>query len=276
MKLQFTKMHGLGNDFVVINAIDQAVNLTTQKLRKIADRHFGVGCDQVLLIEPPAAMDTDFNYRIFNADGSEVEACGNGARCFARYVTDKGLSSKTVIPVGTLAGKITLKLLASGNVAVDMGKPRFEPASIPFLTERQADSYTLEVDGRQLSLSALSMGNPHAVLIVTDADQAEVAKLGPMIENHRQFPQRTNVGFMQLLGPSEIRLRVYERGTGETLACGSGACAAVVAGRQLGLLQEEVVVHLPGGDLVVKWQSESQSVLIEGPAETVYEGSIEL
>lgn len=276
MKLHFTKMHGLGNDFVVIDAISQSVNLQTQNLKKIADRHFGIGCDQILLIEPPTSEETDFYYRIFNADGSEVEACGNGARCFARYITDNGLSSKTEIPVGTQAGRITLRLLADGNVAVDMGIPVFEPASIPFLAEQQADSYTLDVDNRQLALSVLSMGNPHAVMLVPDIDQAAVARLGPMIENHPLFPRRTNVGFMQLVGPSEIRLRVHERGTGETLACGSGACAAVVAGRRLGLLEEEVVVHLRGGDLVVKWHSEGQSVLIEGPAETVYEGSIEL
>jgi diaminopimelate epimerase len=269
-------MHGLGNDFVVIDAIAQSVDLPPQTLARIADRHIGIGCDQILLIEPPASKGTDFHYRIFNADGSEVEACGNGARCFARYVTDKGLSGKTEIPVGTLAGRITLKLLADGNVAVDMGIPVFDPASVPFQAERQADSYTLEVDGRKLSLSVLSMGNPHAVLMVPDTDQAEVANLGPKIESHPRFPRRTNVGFMQLVGPSEIRLRVYERGTGETLACGSGACAAVVAGRRLGLLEEEVLVHLPGGDLVVKWNSEGQSVLIEGPAETVYEGSIDL
>ncbi|MES9970922.1 MAG: diaminopimelate epimerase [Candidatus Thiodiazotropha sp.] len=276
MKLRFTKMHGLGNDFVVVDAINQAVAFSEQTIQKLADRHFGIGCDQVLLIESPTTEDTDFHYRIFNADGSEVEACGNGARCFARFVKDKGLSTKSSIAVGTLAGKITLGLLADGNVEVDMGAPKFEPASIPFKAAQQANTYPLEVADQQLTISALSMGNPHAVLIVPSVEHAAVATLGPLIENHPDFPQRTNVGFMQVVDSSEIALRVFERGTGETLACGSGACAAVVAGRQLGLLDEAVLVHLPGGDLVVKWHSESQSVLIEGPAETVYEGTIDL
>ncbi|MBT3060723.1 MAG: diaminopimelate epimerase [Candidatus Thiodiazotropha sp.] len=276
MRLHFTKMQGLGNDFVVIDAISQSVDLSTATVTKLADRHFGVGCDQVLLIESPRSDDTDFHYRIFNADGSEVEACGNGARCFARYVTEKGLSSKSEIPVGTVAGKITLRLAANGRVEVDMGIPVFDPASIPFVAEQQADSYPLEVDGQQRLFSVLSMGNPHAVMVVPSVDRAEVARLGPIIENHPRFPQRTNAGFMQIIGPSEIRLRVYERGAGETLACGSGACAAVVAGRRLGLLGEEVIAHLLGGDLMVKWRSEGQSVLIEGPAETVYEGTIDL
>ncbi|MBT2970250.1 MAG: diaminopimelate epimerase [Candidatus Thiodiazotropha sp. (ex Ctena orbiculata)] len=276
MKLHFTKMHGLGNDFVVLDAINQSVELSTATVTKLADRHFGIGCDQVLLIEPPLSADTDFHYRIFNADGSEVEACGNGARCFARYVTEKGLSSKTEIPVGTLAGKITLRLTDGGRVEVAMGAPVFDPASIPFVADQQADSYQLEVDGQMHLFSVLSMGNPHAVMVVPSVDLAEVAKLGPIIENHPRFPQRTNAGFMQVIGPSEIRLRVYERGTGETLACGSGACAAVVAGRRLGLLDNEVIAHLLGGDLMVKWRSEGQPVLIEGPAETVYEGTIDL
>ncbi|MES9992488.1 MAG: diaminopimelate epimerase [Candidatus Thiodiazotropha sp.] len=276
MKLHFTKMHGLGNDFVVIDAINQPVDLAAATLAKLADRHFGVGCDQVLLIESPLSSDTDFHYRIFNADGSEVEACGNGARCFARYVSEKGLSSKTEIAVGTLAGRIILRHLDTGRVEVDMGRPIFDPASIPFLAEHQADSYQLDVDDQPLTFSVLSMGNPHAVTIVSSVDQTEVAKLGPMIENHALFPQRANAGFMQILSPTEIRLRVYERGAGETLACGSGACAAVVAGRRLGLLEEEVIAHLLGGDLMVKWPAEGQPVLIEGPAETVYEGTIEL
>jgi diaminopimelate epimerase len=276
MKLHFTKMHGLGNDFVVIDASSQSVSLSQQRLRKLADRHFGIGYDQLLLIEPAQSTDTDFFYRIFNADGSEVEACGNGARCFARFVKEKGLSSKSVIPVGTLAGRITLRHLADGNVEVDMGAPIFDPASIPFAAPQQSNTYLLDVEGQQVSLSALSMGNPHAVLIVPNVDQAAVARLGPLIENHPQFPQRTNVGFMQIEHSSVIRLRVFERGAGETLACGSGACAAVVAGRRLGLLEEKVTVHLHGGDLVVKWRSEGQPVLIEGPAETVYEGTIDL
>ncbi|MES9817773.1 MAG: diaminopimelate epimerase [Candidatus Thiodiazotropha sp.] len=276
MKLHFTKMHGLGNDFVVIDAISQSIDLSPQALQKLADRHFGIGCDQILLIEPPESADTDFYYRIYNADGSEVETCGNGARCFARFVKEKGLSTKSSIPVETLAGKISLRHLAGGHVEVDMGAPIFEPALIPFTAPQQANTYLLDVDDQQVSLSAVSMGNPHAVLIVPSVDQADVAKLGPLIENHPRFPQRTNVGFMQIVRTTEIRLRVFERGTGETLACGSGACAAVAAGRRLGLLDEEVLVHLPGGDLVVKWHSEGQPVLIEGPAEIVYEGTIDL
>ncbi|MEW8525749.1 MAG: diaminopimelate epimerase, partial [Candidatus Thiodiazotropha endolucinida] len=253
MKLHFTKMHGLGNDFVVVDAISQSIDLSPQTLQKLADRHFGIGCDQILLIEPPESADTDFYYRIYNADGSEVEACGNGARCFARFVKEKGLSTKSSIPVETLAGKISLRHLADGHVEVDMGAPIFEPALIPFTAPQQANTYLLDVDDQQVSLSAVSVGNPHAVLIVPSVDQADVAKLGPLIENHPRFPQRANVGFMQIDHTTEIRLRVFERGTGETLACGSGACAAVAAGRRLGLLDEEVLVHLPGGDLVVKW-----------------------
>ncbi|MES9924848.1 MAG: diaminopimelate epimerase [Candidatus Thiodiazotropha endolucinida] len=276
MKLHFTKMHGLGNDFVVIDAISQSIDLSPQTLQKLADRHFGIGCDQILLIEPSESADTDFYYRIYNADGSEVEACGNGARCFARFVKEKGLSTKSSIPVETLAGKISLRHLADGYVEVDMGAPIFEPALIPFTAPQQANTYLLDVDDQQVSLSTVSMGNPHAVLIVPSVDQADVAKLGPLIENHPRFPQRTNVGFMQIDRTTEIRLRVFERGTGETLACGSGACAAVAAGRRLDLLDEEVLVHLPGGDLVVKWHSEGQPVLIEGPAEIVYEGTIDL
>jgi diaminopimelate epimerase len=276
MKIHFTKMHGLGNDFVVIDAINQKVDLSQQTLQKLAHRHFGVGFDQLLLIEPPQSHDCDFHYRIFNADGHEVEACGNGARCFARFIKDKGLSTKARIPVGTQAGRITLRLLADNRVEVDMGIPNFDPELIPFDTPEAANSYRIDIEDQQLSLSVLSMGNPHAVLIVPDVDQAAVAKLGPIIEHHPQFPQRTNVGFMQIDSSAEIHLRVHERGCGETLACGTGACAAVVAGRRLALLDEQVKVRLPGGDLVVKWQSEGKPVLMEGPAETVYEGTIDL
>jgi diaminopimelate epimerase len=276
MKLNFTKMHGLGNDFVVIDAINQAVDLSQQTLKSLAHRHFGIGFDQLLLIESPRANDCDFHYRIFNADGNEVEACGNGARCFARFIKEKGLSTKDEIPVGTQAGRIVLRQLAGGNVEVDMGLPVFNPAAIPFDAPQQANSYHLNVEDQELNLSALSMGNPHAVLIVPDVDRAEVDRLGPLIECHPRFPQRTNVGFMQIDNTTEIRLRVHERGCGETQACGTGACAAVVAGRRLGLLDEQVLVHLTGGDLMVKWQSEGEPVLMEGPAQTVYEGTIEL
>ncbi|MCU7850557.1 MAG: diaminopimelate epimerase [Candidatus Thiodiazotropha sp. (ex Lucinoma kastoroae)] len=276
MKLVFTKMHGLGNDFVVIDAIRQHVKLSTRSCQSIADRRFGVGCDQILLIEPPRTNNSDFYYRIFNADGSEVEACGNGARCFARFVREKGLNDKDIISVETMAGKITLRHLPEDNIEVDMGIPDFKPSHIPFIAPHQLPTYTLDIGDVTYNICTLSMGNPHAVLIVPDIKQAPVSRLGPMIEQNPAFPQRANVGFMQIAQRSEVRLRVYERGAGETLACGTGACAAVVAGRLLGLLDERVLVHLPGGDLVVKWHSEGQPVLMQGPAETVYEGTIEL
>ncbi len=276
MTLRFTKMHGLGNDFVVFDAINQTVRLSESDYRHLADRRFGIGCDQILLVEPPRLPATDFHYRIINADGSEVEACGNGARCFARFVRDKGLTDKSEIPVGTAAGAIRLKLLADERVEVDMGVPVLEPAAIPFEAARRALSYSLEVDGVTREISAVSMGNPHAVLIVPDVDETPVDQLGPRIERHPRFPRRVNAGFMQILDRGHIRLRVYERGTGETLACGTGACAAVVAGRLLGRLDSQVSVQLPGGELVVEWQAEGQPVLMRGTAETVFEGTIEL
>lgn len=276
MKLRFTKMHGCGNDFAVFDAIGQSVELTGEQYRRIADRRFGIGCDQILLVEPPRLADTDFHYRIFNADGSEVEACGNGARCFARFVREKGLSDKATIPVGTAAGTITLKHLAAGLVEVDMGTPVLEPRLIPFDAPHRALTYPLDVEGVTYDICAVSMGNPHAILLVPSVAEAAVARLGPLIERHPRFPQRVNVGFMQIDGRGEIRLRVYERGTGETLACGTGACAAVVAGRLLGQLDEQVRVHLPGGDLVIEWHSEGRPVLMRGTAETVYEGTLEL
>ncbi len=276
MSLQFTKMHGLGNDFVVIDAISQQLELTEADFRFIADRHFGIGCDQILLVESPRLPGTDFHYRIINADGSEVEACGNGARCFARFVREKGLSDKAVIPVGTAAGAITLKHLPGELVEVDMGVPQFEPAAIPFDAPQRSLTYPLEIDGVSHEICALSMGNPHAVLLVPDLDATPVALLGPRIEQHPRFPRRVNAGFLQIVDRCHIRLRVFERGAGETLACGSGACAAVVAGRLLGRLDPQVKVRLPGGELVVEWQTEGQSVLIRGTADTVFEGTIEL
>jgi len=276
VKLQFTKMQGLGNDFVVIDATRQPVQLATDQLRLLADRRFGVGYDQILLVEPPRLADTDFHYRIFNADGSEVEQCGNGARCFARFVQAKGLSDRRTIPVGTAAGRILLELGSDGLVGVDMGQPVLEPARIPFEAPCQAITYPLEVAGETLTIGAVSMGNPHAVLRVEDVEQAPVARLGPQIERHPDFTRRTNVGFMQVVSPARIRLRVYERGTGETLACGTGACAAVVAGRLQGLLEPRVQVELPGGELVIEWQGAEHSVLMSGPAEAVFEGSITL
>lgn len=276
MKLHFTKMHGLGNDFVVFDAINQQVELTKGEFRFIADRHFGIGCDQVLLIERPRLIDTDFHYRIFNADGTEVEQCGNGARCFARFVSDKGLSRKQRISVGTAAGKIILQLENDGQVTVDMGVPALEPEQIPFHASHRATTYPLKIHHQTLTIGAISMGNPHAVLQVDSVETAEVKRLGPLIENHSDFPQRVNAGFMELIDSDTIKLRVYERGTGETLACGTGACAAVVSGRLQGLLNARVQVQLPGGKLMVEWQGEGKPVVMSGPAETVFEGYIEL
>jgi len=273
--LRFTKMQGLGNDFVVIDAIRQAVDLDAEAIRRLADRRFGIGCDQVLLVEPPRLPGTDFHYRIFNADGGEVEQCGNGARCFARFVRDQGLTTKTEIPVGTAAGPIRLIVEPDGRVRVDMGPPILEPEQIPFLADQQALTYPLELDGEVLEIGALSMGNPHAVLLVEDVDSAPVARLGPPIEHHPRFPQRVNAGFMQVLAPDHIRLRVHERGVGETLACGTGACAAVVSGRLRGLLDTRVRVTLPGGDLVIEWRGAGRPVLMTGPAERVFEGEID-
>ncbi|WP_456418030.1 diaminopimelate epimerase [Thiolapillus sp.] len=276
MKLQFRKMQGLGNDFVVFDAIGQNIELDEQQLRFLADRRFGVGCDQILLVEPPRSSDTDFYYRIFNADGTEVEQCGNGARCFARFVRDQGLSRKDVIRVGTVAGAIRLYLQEDGWVRADMGAPELRPQAIPFVAEQQQGEYDILVNGEHRKISAVSMGNPHAVLVVNDVKQAPVATLGPALERHERFPRGANVGFMAVLSPGEIDLRVYERGAGETLACGSGACAAVVAGRLRGLLGERVKVHLPGGDLVVSWAGDQSPVWMSGPAVGVFEGTIEL
>ena len=276
MRLAFTKMHGLGNDFVVFDATHQTVMLGAAHCRFLADRHFGVGCDQILLVEPARQADTDFHYRIFNADGSEVEQCGNGARCFARFVREQGLSDKDVLRVGTLGGVIELHLEADGRVRVDMGVPVLEPAAIPFQAERQAATYLIDVDGRQVEIGAISMGNPHVILLVDDVQQAPVASLGPAIESHPRFPRRVNVGFMAVANRSTIDLRVYERGTGETLACGSGACAAVVSGRLRGLLDDRVRVRLRGGDLVIFWPGKGEPVWMSGPAVRVYDGEIEL
>ncbi len=276
MKLRFTKMHGLGNDFVVFDGVGQAVALSPEQCRRIADRHFGVGCDQILLVEKPTRDDVDFRYRIFNADGGEVEQCGNGARCFVRFVHDKGLTAKSAIRVETASGVIEPRLLDNGLVTVDMGAPRFAPAEIPFVAEAEALTYPLKVGQHVIEIAALSMGNPHAVLKVNDLDSAPVDILGAAIESHQRFSQRVNAGFMQVLTPHDIRLRVYERGAGETLACGTGACAAAVAGIRQGWLQSPVSVHTKGGDLVIAWAGKGQSVYMTGPAVTVFEGEIEL
>ena len=276
MKLKFAKMHGLGNDFVVFDAINQKVALDETQLRAIANRRFGVGCDQILLVEAPRHPETEFYYRIFNADGGEVEQCGNGALCFARFVHNRGLTQSTEIAVGTASGNIRLYLEGDDQVRVNMGSPHLQPQQIPFEADARADSYMLEVDGETVEIGAVSMGNPHAVLIVDDTATAAVARLGTLIENHPRFPRRANVGFMAIRGRGTIDLRVFERGAGETLACGTGACAAVVYGRLRGLLDEHVQVSLPGGTLVISWAGNEQPVWMTGPAAEVFDGSIDL
>ncbi|HWP00193.1 MAG TPA: diaminopimelate epimerase [Methylococcus sp.] len=273
--LRFTKMQGLGNDFVVIDAIRQVVRLDAAQLRRIADRHFGVGCDQILLVEPPASADVDFRYRIFNADGSEVAQCGNGARCFARFVREHGLIDHDQIRVETAAGRMELWIEENGEVRVEMGVPHHAPAEVPLLAEAEALRYTVEIDGVHWSFGAVSLGNPHAVITVPEVESAPVGTLGPVLERHPLFPQRANIGFMQVLGPHHVRLRVFERGSGETLACGSGACAAVVVGIEQGGLRTPVRVDLPGGSLTVAWEGRGRPVYLTGPAVTVFEGSIE-
>lgn len=274
MDLVFSKMHGLGNDFVVIDAINQQVNLAPQQVRQLADRRHGIGCDQLLLVEKSARSDCAFRYRIFNADGGEVEQCGNGARCFARFVRDKRLSDADRIAVETKGGRIELIVQEDGQVTVDMDIPRLEPEEIPFQALVRAPRYALSVRGETVEMGAVSMGNPHAVLEVPHVDSAPVTRLGPAIEAHPRFPKRVNVGFMEVVDRKRIRLRVFERGVGETLACGSGACAAVVVGRLQDLLDEKVTVELRGGDLVVSWAGEHQPVLMTGPATFVFEGRI--
>jgi len=274
--LKFTKMHGLGNDFVVIDAVRQQVDLTATQVRHIADRHFGVGCDQLLLVEPPSSPEVDFRYRIFNADGSEVSQCGNGARCFARFVYEQGLCDKTEVKVDTDAGRLVLCRQDDGEITVDMGIPRHAPSQIPLQREQEEPTYTVEVDGKHWRFGAVSMGNPHAVLVVDEVDTAPVLSLGPILESHPLFPERANIGFMQILTRHHIRLRVFERGSGETLACGSGACGAVVVGILQGLLESPVRVDLPGGPLNIRWQGRGEPVLMTGPAVTVFEGIIEL
>ena len=276
MKLNFTKMHGLGNDFVVLDGIRQALSLTPDHIRKIADRRFGIGCDQVLVVERAQNTGVDFRYRIYNSDGEEVENCGNGARCFAHFVRAKGLTTKTEIAVEILSGVIHPRIEDDGQVTVDMGIPRLQPAEVPFEADSRQDTYTLELEAGSVQAYVLSMGNPHAVQIVDNVDNAPVTLQGPLIEHHRRFPRRVNAGYMQVLDPGHIRLRVYERGVGETLACGTGACAAVVAGRLAQRLQETVDVALRGGHLRIAWKGEGQPVWMTGPACGVFEGNIDL
>ena len=274
MRLEFTKMHGLGNDFLMLDLVTQRVRLDEALIRRLSDRHFGVGFDQLLVVEPPHQPDVDFRYRIFNADGSEVSQCGNGARCFARFVRDRRLTRKDTLRVETASGIITLQIDSQGWVTVDMGPPRLEPSAIPFVADNAALDYRIEVDGELYQIAAVSMGNPHAVLRVDDADSAPVATLAPRLESHPRFPERVNVGFMQVINRQEIKLRVYERGAGETLACGTGACAAAVAAMRWGLVDRDIKVHLPGGPLRIRWSHDNASVLMTGPTARVFDGTL--
>jgi len=290
MKLRFTKMQGVGNDFVVVDGVRQDVVMTTTLARALADRHFGVGCDQLLLVEPTARAGVDFRYRIFNADGGEVEQCGNGARCFVRFVHDQGLSDRREIRVETRSGVIVPRLEANGEVSVDMGAPVFEPARVPFdasglvpIGAREVDGYRvapavwpIDVDGVRVEATVLSMGNPHAVQFVADVAAAPVAAQGPRIESHPRFPARVNAGYAEVVDDVRIRLRVYERGAGETLACGTGACAAVVAGIRRGLLQDKVRVATRGGELTIAWAGTDNHVILTGPAVRVFEGEVDV
>jgi diaminopimelate epimerase len=287
MRLQFSKMQGTGNDFVMLDGIAQDISLSPHQLRTLADRRFGVGADQILVVERPGRSGIDFRYRIFNADGGEVEQCGNGARCFVKFVHARGLTDKPSIRVETLGGVIEPKLERNGEVTVDMGAPVFEPLRVPFdahglapRQERRGTVWPLDVDGEPLWISVVSMGNPHAVQVVSDVDRAPVEAQGPAIEHHRRFPQRVNAGFMQVMDPGSIRLRVWERGVGETLACGSGACAAAVAGIERGLLDSPVDVHVRGGQLRITWQgagsADASHVFLTGPAVKVFDGEIDL
>jgi diaminopimelate epimerase len=278
MLIRFTKMHGLGNDFMVLDLVTQKVKITPKLVKKLGDRNFGVGFDQLLLVEPPNEPDVDFQYRIFNQDGSEVENCGNGARCFAKFVRDKRLTGKEEITVQTANGRAVLRVHEDKRVQVNMGAPILTPQQVPFKADSFANTYLIDADvagkTQQVELSAISMGNPHGVLVVDDTNTAPVETLGPVLESHPAFPAKANIGFMQVLNRNEVNLRVFERGVGETMACGTGACAAVVAGSLRGLLDMPVTVHLLGGDLVIEWLGEGQPVIMTGPATTVYEGQI--
>ncbi len=276
MLVKFTKMHGAGNDFVVLDGVRQRLSLSTEQLRLLADRHFGVGCDQILMVEKAHDASADFRYRIFNADGGEVEQCGNGARCFVRFVHDQKLTAKSEIVVETHNGLIRPRLEEDGRVTVNMGAPVFDPDRLPFEGGTGEVSEPLEVAGQTVTISAISMGNPHAVQLVDNVESAPVETLGPLIENHVRFPRRVNAGFMQIMDRQHVRLRVYERGSGETLSCGTGACAAVVSGIRRGLLDSPVSVATHGGTLSIAWEGESQPVLMTGPAISVFSGEINL
>ena len=269
-------MHGLGNDFVMLNGVTQAIRLTAEQLRFLADRHRGIGCDQILLVEPPSRPDVDFRYRIFNRDGGEVEHCGNGARCFVHFVRAEGLTNKTLIRVETNNGVIVPHLKGNGDVMVEMGAPRFAPADIPFRRDEEALLYDLPVGGSIVKINALSMGNAHAVQVVEDVEAAPVLTQGPLIEHHPDFPVSVNASYVEIVNRGNIKLRVWERGAGETLSCGTGACAAVVAGIQRGLLDQRVNVQTHGGNLTIEWQGADAAVMMTGPAATVFKGEIEL
>ncbi|WP_406669580.1 diaminopimelate epimerase [Pseudomonas putida group bacterium ESBL64] len=276
MLLRFTKMHGLGNDFMVLDLVSQHAHIQPKHAKQWGDRHTGIGFDQLLIVEAPNNPEVDFRYRIFNADGSEVEQCGNGARCFARFVLDKRLTAKKRIRVETKSGIIVLDVQNDGQVSVNMGPPRFIPAEIPLVADAQAPSYPLEVDGQLYSIAAVSMGNPHAVLRVDDVSTAPVHELGPKIENHPRFPQRVNAGFIQVIDRHRANLRVWERGAGETQACGTGACAAAVAAISQGWMDSPVSLDLPGGRLHIEWAGPGKPVMMTGPAVRVYEGQVRL
>jgi len=287
MQLKFTKMHGAGNDFIVIDAVSQEVDLSPEQWQRLADRRFGIGADQILIVERATSPDCDFRYRIFNNDGGEVEQCGNGSRAFVRFVSDKGLTDKRSIRVQTMAGIITPRLEDDGSVTVDMGAPVLEPSLVPFdnagldgVAQGRDTLWPLTVRARgaeqTVLVSAVSMGNPHAVQVVDDVDTAPVLETGPQIENHPRFPKRVNAGYLQVLDRGHVKLRVFERGAGETLACGTGACAAVVAGIRRGLLDSPVQVEARGGRLSIAWAGEGQPVYLSGPAVTVFEGEITL
>ncbi len=276
MRLRFTKMHGLGNDFIVLDAVSQKLSITPERVRKLANRHFGIGCDQVLLVEPPLSQNADFRYRIFNEDGGEVENCGNGARCFALFVRQHGLTFKRKIKVETSGGNMTLIVHADDTVTVNMGVPRLTPSDIPFNHSTKQNSYLLPLPSESLNISVVSMGNPHAVTVVDKVTTYPVETIGPLVESHKDFPNKVNAGFMEIISDNKIRLRVFERGAGETLACGTGACAAVVAGRINQLLGPKVSVHLPGGELSIEWEGNGKPVMMTGSATFVFHGQVKI
>ena len=276
MKLSFSKMQGAGNDFVIIDAVTQVVDLSTAHIKRIADRRRGVGCDQVLLLSPPDDPDADFRYSIFNADGSRAGQCGNGARCVGRFLREKKLTRQRELTLLTDGEPLSLSITEDGRVFAGLAAPKFSPESVPFSASETAAQYPLEVQGQNLSVGVLSMGNPHAILMVDDCDSAPVSSLGPLIESHERFPDRVNVGFLQVNSRNDAKLRVYERGVGETEACGSGACAAAVHGIQLGLLDPDVTLQLPGGKLTVSWEGGNSQVWLGGPTASVFDGTISL